>query len=141
MDIAVKTRSSSFKYLCLNVACQGDDCVLLFRFELFIDYLEETRIFLSLAWVTKCVTVKWCCHSVRERLQACLVLNWEHYAVSCFARLVKPHDLCICDLIYLSSIKINIKNVMNLLLDSSAVVSGSKTPARGHFIILCDVTF
>lgn len=41
LDFAVKTKSSSFKYLCLNVACQRDDCVLVFPLELLEDYTEE----------------------------------------------------------------------------------------------------
>lgn len=79
---------------------------------------------------------------MRERLQACLVLKLGTNAVSCSpGRIVKTHDLYMCDLIYLSSIKINIKNAVNLLLDSTDAVSGSKTTREGTSIILFDVKF
>ena len=55
--------------------------------------------------------------------------------------IVKPHDLYMCDLIYLSSIKINIKNTMNMVIDSSGAVSGSKTLPQGdiYYSVWCQI--
>lgn len=39
LDIAVKTKSSSFKYLCLIVACQRSDCVFFFNLNWWEDYI------------------------------------------------------------------------------------------------------
>lgn len=40
-DIAVQTKSSSFKYLCFNVACQKGDCFGIFTFDVLEDHIQN----------------------------------------------------------------------------------------------------
>lgn len=59
----------------------------------------------------------------------CRQLAWKAPgSLSCFLEIVKPPDVYMCDLIYLSSIKINIKNAANVFLDCYGAISSSETP-------------
>lgn len=131
LDIAVqKTRSSSFKYLCLNVACRRDDCgFVLF----FFCSSRRHRGTASTLWTADGNIVR---HE-HESLNVCRSERCGHFLCErhCdFMLSAETTRLCVRVTCFIfSSIKINIKNAVNLLLASPGAVLWLKQAAvRGR---------